>query len=173
MLRLLRKISLPQLRQNAGRTALVVGGIAVGVSLIVAIGIVNESVLASFRGTIETIAGPADLQVVLGVGEVGFSEEHVATVRADPDVEVAVPLVRGTIAFADDPAETLQLFGVDLLVEEELRRYSVTLASERRFAEEAAVDVRFTSGRNGNQMRPPRERIEVAIDRVDGDIAWG
>lgn len=132
MLRLLRQISVPQLSASWGRTALVVGGVATGVSLIVAIGVINSSVLANFRHTIELIAGPAALEITLGVGEVGFDETTTEVVRADPDVAVAVPLVRGTIAVADDPAQTLQLFGADFTAEEDLRRYPVTATTDRR-----------------------------------------
>jgi putative ABC transport system permease protein len=131
VLRLLRQVSLPQLRASWGRTALVVGGIATGVALIVAIAVINTSVLANFRHTIELIAGPAALEVTLGVGEVGFDESAVETVRADPGVEIAVPLVRGTVALADDPGETLQLFGADLTTDADLERYRVTLTTDR------------------------------------------
>jgi ABC-type lipoprotein release transport system permease subunit len=142
MLRLLRQISLPQLRASWGRSALVVGGIALGIALISGINIINTSVLGNFRRTIEVMAGPAQLEVTLGVGEVGFPEETVETVRADPDVAVAVPLVRGTVALADDPLHVLHLFGADLAREEELQRYRVKMVSERRLATEALVDVR-------------------------------
>ena len=132
MLRLLRQISLPELRASWGRTALVVGGIATGVSLIVGINIINTSVLANFQKTIELMAGPAALEVTLGVGEVGFPESTAEIVRADPDVAVAVPLVRGTIALADDPSETIELFGADLTAEEDLQRYQIATATSRR-----------------------------------------
>ena len=132
MLRLLRKVSLPQLSASWGRTALIVGGIATGVSLIVAIGIINTSVVRSIRRTIELIAGPAALEVVLGVGEVGFDQRAADIVRADPDVAAAIPLVRGTITLADDPAETLQLFGADFTAEEDLQRYPVVANTDRR-----------------------------------------
>src|SRR5581483_6031118 len=118
MLRLFRHISLPQLRTSAGRTGVVVGGVAIGISLVVAINIINTSVLANFRQSIELVAGPASLEVTLGVGEVGFPEDWVKTVRADPDVAAVVPLLRGTVALADDPRETLQLFGADLTNDE-------------------------------------------------------
>jgi len=133
MLRLLRQISLPQLRASWGRTALVVGGIATGVTLIVAIHVINASVLENFRRSIELMAGPAALEVVLGVGEVGFSEEAtVAAVAGDPDVVAAIPFVRGTVAPADDPARALALFGADLVAEEDLQRYQITTATDRR-----------------------------------------
>jgi putative ABC transport system permease protein len=142
MLRLLRLISWPQLRQSWGRTLLVVWGIATGVSLIVAINVVNVSVFEGFRRTIAMIAGPADLEITLGMGEVGFAEPTIDLVRSDPGVAVAVPLVRGTVSLADDTGETLQLFGVDLTAESEMERYRVALATERRKASEALTDLR-------------------------------
>lgn len=126
MLRLLRQISVRQFRVTWGRTALVVGGIATGVSLIVAINIINASVLDNFRQTLELIAGPAQLQVALGVGEVGFGESNVDDIQAEAGVELAVPLVRGAVSLADNPAIVLHLFGVDLLSEAQLGRYPVT-----------------------------------------------
>jgi len=104
----------------------VVGGIATGVALIVAISVINTSVLDNFRETIELVAGPASLEVTLGVGEVGFDEAATEVVKADPSVKAAVPMVRGTVAWAADPADTLQLFGVDFTAEEDLGRYHVT-----------------------------------------------
>ncbi|MEO6027153.1 MAG: FtsX-like permease family protein [Candidatus Binatia bacterium] len=141
MLRLLRLISYPQLRASWGRVLLIVGGIATGVSLIVALNVLNTSVLDNFRRSMELIAGPADLQVTLGLGEIGFPESTVATVGEDSDVEVAVPLVRGTIALADDPANILQLFGTDLTMGDRLPRYEVELAGKKQSARQAANDV--------------------------------
>jgi len=132
VLRLLRQISLRQLTASWGRTALVVGGVATGVSLIVAIDVVKTSVVENFRRTVAQMAGPAALEVALGVGEVGFDEAAVELVRSDAEVVAAVPLVRGTIALADDPAETLQLFGADFATEDDLRRYPITATTDRR-----------------------------------------
>ena len=128
MLRLFRQVSLHQLRSNAARTALVMGGIATGVALMVAIAIINRSVLDDFRRTLELIAGPAQLEITLGAGEVGFPETAVDAARADADVEAALGLVRGTLAVADDPSDTLELFGVDLTQENTLDRYHIGLA---------------------------------------------
>jgi hypothetical protein len=72
VLRLLRQVSLRQLRTSGARTGLVIGGTATGVALMIAIAVVNHTVLASFRRTLELIAGPAQLEITLGSGEVGF-----------------------------------------------------------------------------------------------------
>lgn len=109
-----------------------VGGISTGVALMMAINIINASILASIRRTIDFVAGPAALEVTLGVGEVGFPETIVDDVRRDQDVAAAVPFVRGTIALGSDPARSLQLFGADLTAEEDLERYHVTSTTARR-----------------------------------------
>ncbi|RMF20585.1 MAG: hypothetical protein D6760_11240, partial [Deltaproteobacteria bacterium] len=77
MLRLLRQISLRYFRESWGRTLLVIGGVAVGVTLISAINLVNTSVLANLRRTIDLVAGPAALEITMGLGEVGFAESTV------------------------------------------------------------------------------------------------
>ncbi len=96
------------------RLVLMVGGIAAGVALIAALGIINVSVLANFRASLERAAGKAALQVVLGTGEVGFDESVAEIVARDPDVAHAFGLVRGWLAATDETGDTVQLFGVDL-----------------------------------------------------------
>lgn len=126
VLRLLRLISYAQLRTSWGRTVLVIGGITTGVALMVAIAVINTSVLGNLLQTIDLIAGPAQLEVTLGVGEIGFDETIAERVRADRDVAAAVPLVRGFIALADDTTAALQLFGADLTMEDAIGRYHVS-----------------------------------------------
>lgn len=117
MIRLLRSVSLRDYRAAPMRLVLMVVGIAAGVGLIAALGIINVSVLANFRASLERVAGKAALQVVLGTGEVGFDESAAAIVARDPDVLHAFGLVRGWLAAVDQTGDTLQLFGVDLTTE--------------------------------------------------------
>jgi putative ABC transport system permease protein len=148
MIRLLRQVSVRQFRASWGRTALIVAGIATGVALIVAINVVNSSVLSGFRNTIELVAGPSDLEITLGVGEVGFPEDTVDAVRGDPGVATAVALVRGTVSLAKHPdsrvkhaePETLLLFGADLMAEQDLQRYQVTSMVDREEILNLVVD---------------------------------
>lgn len=132
MLYLLRTVSLRQLMTGWGRTILVIAGIANGVTLIAAISIINASVLTNLRHVLELLAGPAALEVTLSGGEVGFPEATLEEVRRDPEVALAVPLVRGTIALADRPGTALELFGADLAAEADLERYPIVAASDRR-----------------------------------------
>src|SRR6059036_75821 len=114
MLGLLRTVSARDYRAAPGRLALMLGGIASGVALIAALGIINESVVANFRTMLERAAGKAALQVTLGTGEVGFDESLVQIVGADPGVARAFGFTRGTLVAADQSGEVLELFGIDL-----------------------------------------------------------
>ena len=140
MFQLLALVSWPQLRASWPRTLLVVAGTLTGVALIVGINVINTSVLANMRQTLALIAGPSDLEVTLGVGEIGFAETAVATVRAVAGVRAAVPLLRGTVSLADAPSETLQLFGTDLTAEDDLARYRIATVTDRRDALRALED---------------------------------
>jgi putative ABC transport system permease protein len=138
----------------------------------VAINVLNTSVLAAFRRTIESVAGAAALQVTLGLGEVGFDEGAVDIVRADPDVEAAVLLVRGTISLADEPDETLQLFGVDLMAEEDLARYRVT-TKDRRTVQEGLADPRsilVTAAFAAGHGTGVRRKLRLAMPSGVGDF---
>ncbi len=153
MLSLLRQISLGQLSALRGRALLVIGGVAVGTTLIVAVDLVNRSVLDGFETRMREIAGPADLTVQLGIGEIGFPEELAEAVTDGDEVAAAVPMVRGTLEFlaAGESASglILHLFGVDLVAEQALARYGTRLVTERREASEALIDIRsiFLSAR--------------------------
>src|SRR5207247_7820604 len=114
MLGLLRTVSARDYRAAPGRLALMLGGIASGVALIAALGIINESVVANFRTRLERAAGKAALELSLGMGEVGFDESLVQMVGADAGVAHAFGFIRGTLAAADQSGEVLQLFGIDL-----------------------------------------------------------
>src|SRR6266481_2486027 len=140
VLRLLRAVSVREHRAHAGRALLIVAGVATGIALTVAFDVMNASVIAGFRQTFSALAGPADLEVTLGIGEVGFPEDVADVVRRDPDVALAVPLVRGTVVLGDDASDPVQLFGAELTAEDDLARYGVRLTTGRRAALEALND---------------------------------
>src|SRR3989442_4111422 len=96
MLTLLRRISARDCVSAPMRLSLMVGGIASGIALIAALGVINRSVLANFRVMLERAAGKAALQGTLGAGEGWFSVSSAGILRAHPAQCPAVPAVRGT-----------------------------------------------------------------------------
>jgi len=113
---LIRDVTLPSLREHRLRAMLTLVGVIIGTQVVVAIGLINRSVLVSFEHTVETIAGRADLQV--SNGSAGVPEELVAKLAAAPAVAGATGLLQGTLrtAWGD-----LTVFGVDLFEEQKIR----------------------------------------------------
>jgi putative ABC transport system permease protein len=119
---LARVIVLRQLFARPGRTALAVGGIALGVALVLAMQLINHATLATLRDTVDEVAGRAQLQVV-AASDAGLPEELLDLVRAAPEVALAVPFVEGTALVADGQGESLAIFGVDLGDDASVRVY--------------------------------------------------
>src|SRR5262249_62209169 len=106
------KLAVLHLTASMGRLALTIVAVAVGVSLVVAVQLMNGGVLASFLEAVDGLAGRAALTIGGGEGFT-FSERVVARVAGIPGVRLAVPLVR-SVAFPDDPsAELLTVLPVD------------------------------------------------------------
>jgi putative ABC transport system permease protein len=140
VLTLLRHVSWPELRARPGRVLLFVAAIAIGVALLAAIGISNETVLAHFSTDVRRVAGHADLQVTFGTGEVGFPEAALEVVAQQPGVARALGLVHGPLAFPGDDGVVLELFGVDLLAEGVLDFYETVVAERTRDSAEILMD---------------------------------
>ncbi len=68
MARLLRKVSLPRALEHPVRTALTVGGVMLGVAVLIAVVLINRSVIKSIQAAVDDISGKADLQVSAGSG---------------------------------------------------------------------------------------------------------
>lgn len=135
MLRLLQSLSWRHMLRHRLRTALTFFGIALGVSVIIAIAVVNRSLTTSFQSTIEQIAGKAVLQVANG--ESGVAESLFPTIRDTVGVRDAAPAVEGFLPLADAPGERLYVYGVDLLTDFAIRDHQF---SDAGFAFDQALD---------------------------------
>lgn len=125
MLVLLRFVSRPELAARPVRSLLMAGTVATGVALLTAMHVATHSIVGGFAGDLERLGGKADLQVTFGTGEAGFPEELLEKVAAEPFVAEAAALVRSQVTFEDEPRETVELFGVDLMQEKILDLYGV------------------------------------------------
>lgn len=108
------------LREEKGRTLLTLLGVALGVAVLVAIDLANESAVASFKDSVRSIAGRATLVVRANGG--GLPGDTVARAAAVPGIESVAPLIQGTVRFRASgsaaPQQVLFL-GVDMLASEE------------------------------------------------------
>ncbi|MBI4488518.1 MAG: ABC transporter permease, partial [Deltaproteobacteria bacterium] len=121
MLRLLRFLSWRHLQRHRLRTSLTFSGIVLGVAVIIAIGMVNRTLMSSFQRTIDLVAGKAVLQVTNG--ESGIRESLFPLIRDTPGVKDAAAAVEGFLPVLGFKGERLFVFGVDLLADSSIREH--------------------------------------------------
>src|ERR1051326_6957414 len=118
---ILRALVVRPIFREKTRTLLTIAGIAVGVAVVVAIQLANQSALRAFRESIDAISGRANYQIVSDSGRL---DENVLLqlqplwsdgVRFAPVVDV-----EGIIQPSQEP---IRLLGVDLLSDLHFREY--------------------------------------------------
>ncbi|MDA8362460.1 MAG: FtsX-like permease family protein [Gammaproteobacteria bacterium] len=91
---------------------LAVLGVALGVAVVVAVGLANTSAMRAFRLSSRAVSGSATDQIIGGPG--GLRERLYTHLRVDAGIESIVPIVDGYVEAKD---ETLHIVGVDPLAE--------------------------------------------------------
>ncbi|HEY5094651.1 MAG TPA: FtsX-like permease family protein [Candidatus Eremiobacteraceae bacterium] len=87
---------------HAGRAALTIASVAIGVGLTVAVRIADASATESFTGSANTVAGGTALQIVPDAGRI--PDDVLASVRVVPGVASVSPIVMGSIAVSEPSA---------------------------------------------------------------------
>ncbi len=125
-------ILLSHLRQWPLRTALTIGGVALGVSASVAVRTANVDVLSSFEQAVLTVAGPTTLEVA--GGEAGLDERLITHLRTVPGVTTVSPVILQTAVQMrrDQPEQAIQVLGLDLLAEFNTRGFRVSQPATER-----------------------------------------
>ncbi len=130
---LLFRSSLRHLASHPWQFVLSVVGVAVGVAVVVAIDLANVSAENSFRESSEIVAGRATHRIQ-GPSAVGLPDSVIAhLVRRGPAQGLDVPMtpiVEGWVRPRRAPEVTLQVLGVDPLLEQAFRPYASEIARE-------------------------------------------
>ncbi len=149
-------LALRNMRARLWRTLLTCLGIVLGVAVILAISITNDSTLKSIRDVFDEASGRASLIVEpSSVDGTGFENSITSRVRTFDGVVVAAPSVRATTLLASDAGNwqiafsmngqtagnTLQLLGVDPDIDRDVRDYTITAG---RWLKEDAYEVILT-----------------------------
>jgi len=119
MRRALLKTVVRDLLRRPLQTALMVFGVALGVSILVAIDSANLSATRSFDLSTETIVGRATHQVQ--GGPTGLPEQVYRWLRAEVGIHQAAPVVEGIALAPDLGGRTLRVLGIDPLAEAPFR----------------------------------------------------
>jgi len=109
------------------RAWLTLVGVALGISVFISIRIANQSVLSTYRHSVNAVAGNTTLEIVGRAG--AFDETIIAPIRETPGVRSAAPIIQAALPMTAPPTtqgEILLLMGVDLLQEGPFRQYEIT-----------------------------------------------
>lgn len=95
-------------------------GIALGIAVVVAVDLANESARRAFTGFAESLTGRATHRIVGGPS--GVPDEVYAGLRR-AGMRAIAPVVERDVSVLDAPGRTLHLFGVDPFVEAPFRNF--------------------------------------------------
>ncbi len=112
-LRLFYQLILRPLRREPVRTFLVVLAVALGVAVVLAIELAGDAAAGSFRSSIETLTGDADLEVT-AIG--GVPDEVVGKLATLPYPITVRPRIED-FAVVEATGQTVPLIGLDLIAE--------------------------------------------------------
>lgn len=121
---LLWRSSLRYLLRHPWQFGLAVVGVALGVAVVVSIGLANASARRAFTLSSEAVTGKATHQVV--GGPAGIPDTAFRRLELEGGIEKAAPVVEGWVAVPEkpgSPARTLHLLGVDPFSEGPFRSY--------------------------------------------------
>ena len=135
-------LALRNIRTRPGRTLLTLLGIVLGVAVVLAIQITNQSTLDSLRQIFDRAAGQASLVVIPSqtYSRAGLNEDLLPVLEDEPGVTAAAPLLRRQTTLASEvstldfnltidgvaPGRILQLYGVDPVLDPQVRVYELS-----------------------------------------------
>lgn len=114
-MKLLRRLILRPLARDPLRTALTILSVALGIAVIVAIDLAGDAATGSFRSSMETLAGRADLEILANGG---IDESYFGALARLPVNAKWSPVVTGQATIPGIGA--VPLYGVDLFGKEAL-----------------------------------------------------
>ncbi len=124
-MRLFRQFIIRRLLQERLRSAATILGIALGIAVIIAIQLTNDSSLRGFATAIETVAGKTSLEIV-GAG-LGLDEMKLAQLGWLRAYGLVSPVIEGDAQakIENGATESLRILGVDILRDRSFREYKL------------------------------------------------
>lgn len=118
---ILSRSSLRYLIQHPWQAILSILGIAVGVAVVVAIDLANQSAENAFKLSMDSVAGEATHQI--SASSSGIPDSLYRFLRVEHGIRDSAPVVESYVAIPDHPGRTLLLLGLDVFAERPFRSY--------------------------------------------------
>ncbi len=185
-LRSLYGLAFRNLTTRKTRTLLTTLGIILGVAVILAISMTNQSTLSSINTIFDEASGLAHLVVAPSsfTGTTGFPESILSRVRSVPGVEQAVPTLQARTLLARDAAgwkfefglggatggNDLVLYGIDAALDRQARLYKL---ASGRFLEptETSYSALFTEEYAAEKNISLGQDVDILLPAARGGVA--
>jgi putative ABC transport system permease protein len=106
-------------------------GIALGVGIVVAVELINDSALTSFASSIDFLSGRATHSLISGYGHI--DEDRFVEVWKDPAVEAASPVVQVMATAVETGPEPIRFLGLDPFLDADFRKLTPEEPNEKSF----------------------------------------
>ncbi len=159
--RALSHLAVSHAKRRGLQSLLLVFGVALGVSVVIAIDLANGSALAAFRLSTEAVSGRATHRIV--GGPTGLEQDFYTRLRTDPalDIRASAPVVEGRVLVAELDGAPMTLLGLDPFAEPPFRSFFGGTPDNDPDALSAAPDESSTSA----QSSPPIELVGALLSR--------
>jgi putative ABC transport system permease protein len=113
------KFNLRYYRRHSLLSLLCLMGIALGVGILVAVQLINDSALASFSSTVDFLAGRATHSVVSKYGRI--EENLFVRLWSNSKIKAAAPVIQVMANVVEVPGEPVQFVGIDPFLDRDFR----------------------------------------------------
>jgi len=122
------RFNLRYYRRHAMLSLLCLIGICLGVGIVVAVELINDSALSSFASSVDYLSGKATHSVVSGYGRI--DEQHFRPIWTHPAVKAASPVVEAMASCLETGPEPIRFLGIDPFLDAEFRPLSPIAGDE-------------------------------------------
>lgn len=148
------------IQRRATQSALLIMGVMIGVAMIVAVDIANNSATTAFELSTDILAGKATHEI--SGGSNGFNESIYSQIRTDIGWQNSAPIVSDYVIATDLDEQPLLLFGVDPFAERPFRDFVATSGN---------VDFYAGEGENADLQALGRFLIQPGTVLIGQDLA--
>jgi putative ABC transport system permease protein len=144
------------LMKNRVRSVITVLGIALGVSVLLAISLANNTVIAKFKETVDQVSGKANLEIRPKTVS-GLDEKLIAKLDWLPILGGKyTPLINQNVVFPGESDELVQFLGIDMLADPEFKTYGEKESAEEEGKRDSSTKSKASSGGSSLDILEPR-----------------
>lgn len=147
----LLKFNIRYYRRHSLLSLLCLMGITLGVGIVVAVELINDSALSSFASSVDLLSGRATHSVVSDYGRI--DDANFRAIWQNPDIAAASPVIEAMAETLETSREPIRFMGVDPFLDSEFRSFTPADRTQASLADFLGADgpTAWVSGRLMNR----------------------